>query len=65
MQTFSARRENRAKSIQPYELALYAVQGHDIWQDTPEEKKIARAGHPEDLVNVALEDNSHTMKIGG
>ncbi len=65
MQTFSARQENRAKCIQPYELALYAVQGHDIWQDTPEEKKIARAGHPEDLANVALEDNSHTMKIGG
>lgn len=64
MQTFSARQENRAKVIQPYELALYAVQGY-IWQDTPEEKRIARAGHTEDLANVALEDNAHTMRIGG
>lgn len=65
MQTFSARKAGRAKVIQPYELALYAVQGHDIWQDTPEEKQIARAGHPEDLVNVALENNAHTMEVGG
>ncbi len=65
MQTFSARQENRAKVIQPYELALYAVQGYDIWQDTPEEKRIARSGHTEDLANVALEDNAHTMRIGG
>lgn len=65
MQTFSARQENRAKSIQAYELALYAVQGYNIWQDTPEEKLIARAGHPEELADVALEDNAHTMKIGG
>ncbi len=65
MQTFSARVDNRAKVIQPYELALYAAQGHEIWQDTPEEKRIARSGHPEDLENIALEDNSHTMKLGG
>ena len=65
MQTFSARQENRAKVIRPYELALYVVQGFDIWQDTPEEKRIARAGHTEDLTNVALEDNAHTMRIGG
>ncbi len=65
MQTFSARQENRAKAIRPYELALYCVQGHDIWQETPEEKRLARAGHPEDLETVALEDTAHTMKLGG
>lgn len=65
MQTFSARKENRAKTIYAYELALYAVQGHEVWQETPEEKRLARAGHPEDLTGVALEDNAHTMRIGG
>ncbi|SHJ87839.1 hypothetical protein [Hespellia stercorisuis] len=65
MQTFSARKEGRAKVIYPYELALYAVQGHEVWQDTPEEKVVARAGHPEDLVGIAFEDNSCTLKIGG
>lgn len=65
MQTFSARQSNRAKNIQAYELALYAFQGYDIYQDTPELKQLARAGHPEDLQNVSLEDNAHTMKIGG
>lgn len=65
MQTFSARKKGKAKIIRPYELALYCVQGHDIWQDTPEEKRLARAGHPEELETVALEDNAHTMKLGG
>lgn len=65
MQTFSARKEGCAKNIAPYELALYAVQGHEIWQNTPKEKIVARAGHPEDLVDIALEDNAYTMKIGG
>ena len=65
MQTFSARKKNRAKTIRAYELALYCVQGNDIWQETPEEKQLARAGHPEDLETVALEDTAHTMKVGG
>ncbi|MCU6686837.1 hypothetical protein G4363_07910 [Coprococcus comes] len=51
--------------IRPYELALYCVQGYDIWQETPEEKRLARPGHPEDLETVALEDTAHTMKLGG
>lgn len=38
MQTFSAKKNNRATMIRPYELALYCVQGYDIWQETPEEK---------------------------
>ena len=41
------------------------VQGYDIWQETPEEKRLARPGHPEDLETVALEDTAHTMKLGG
>ena len=49
MQTFSAKKNNRATMIRPYELALYCVQGYDIWQETPEEKRLARPGHPEDL----------------
>lgn len=67
MQTFSARdnKKNRAKVIFAYELALYCNEGFDIYQDTPEEKMIARANHLEDLVNVALEDNTHSAKIGG
>ena len=67
MQTFSARdkKVNRAKVIFAYELALYCNEGFDIYQDTPEEKMIARANHLEDLVNVALEDNTHSAKNGG
>lgn len=65
MQTFSARKKGRAKVIYAYELSLYAVQGHEVWQETPEKKIVARAGHPEDLANIALEDNAHSMKIGG
>lgn len=65
MQTFSARQENRAKTIRPYELALYCVQGYEIWQETPEEMRVARAEHPEDLEDVAIEDTAHTMKLGG
>ncbi len=65
MQTFSAIRENHGTMIQPYELALYAVNGYDIYQESPERIKVARAGHPEDLQSVALEDNAHTMKLGG
>ena len=41
------------------------VQGYDIWQETPEEKRLARPGHLEDLETVALEDTAHTMKLGG
>ena len=40
--------------IRPYELALYCVQGYDIWQETPEEKRLARPGHPEDLEGIAV-----------
>ena len=77
MQTFSAKKNNRATMIRPYELALYCVQGYDIWQETPEEKRLARPGHPVlikhiggypgnyDLETVALEDTAHTMKLGG
>lgn len=67
MQTFSARdkKVNRAKVIFAYELALYCSEGFDIYQDTPEEKLVARANHLEDLVNVDLEDNTHSAKIGG
>lgn len=65
MQTFSARKNGEGKFIAPYELALYAVREYEVWQNSPEEKLLARAGHPEDLVNVALEDNAHTMRIGG
>ena len=54
MQTFSAKKNNRATMIRPYELAMYCVQGYDIWQETPEEKRLARPGHPEDLETVAL-----------
>ena len=67
MQTFSARntKTNKATVIFAYELALYCENGFEILQDTPEEKRIARAGHREDLANVALEDNAHSMKLGG
>lgn len=67
MQTFSARSKDgkTAKVIYAHELALYAFQGFHVWQDTPEEKRLARAEHPEDLANVSLEDNAHTMRIGG
>lgn len=65
MQTFSAKKNKRATMIRPYELALYCVRGYDIWQETPEEKRLARPGHPEDLETVALEDTAHTMKLGG
>ena len=65
MQTFSAKKNNRATMIRPYELALYCAQGYDIWQETPEEKRLARPGPPEDLETVALEDTAHTMKLGG
>lgn len=66
MQTFSARdtKTNKATVIFAYELALYCVQGYEIWQDTPDEEKIARANHPEDLTNVALKDNANSAKIG-
>ena len=67
MQTFSARdtKTNKATVIFAYELALYCASGYEIWQDPPEEKRLARADHTEDLVNVALEDNAHSMKLGG
>lgn len=66
MQTFSARdtKTNKATVIFAYELALYCAQGYEIWQDTPIEERIARANHLEDLINVALEDNANSMKIG-
>ena len=65
MQTFSAKKNNKATMIRPYELALYCVQGYDIWQEKQEVLRLARPGHPEDLETVALEDTAHTMKLGG
>ena len=67
MQTFSARdtKTNKATVIFAFVLALYCASGYYIWLDTPEEKRLARADHIEDLVNVALEDNANSMKLGG
>ena len=65
MQTFSARQENRATIIQAYELSEYVNKGYDVYQEKPVEQLIARAYHPEEIAGIELENNAHTMKIGG